>query len=71
MEITYDTKADALYILFRKGQFARNREIEEGIILDLDSEGGLLGLEVLEASKRMALTDLAEVSIKMPLKLVG
>jgi uncharacterized protein YuzE len=69
MEITYDTKADALYIHLRDGEFGYNREIEEGIILDLDKERRLLGLEILDASKRLSLSQLASVSIKMPLEM--
>jgi uncharacterized protein YuzE len=67
MEITYDTKADALYIRLRDGEFGRNVEIEEGIVLDLDKEGGLLGLEILNASKRIPSSQLA--SVKIPLEM--
>ncbi len=35
MRITYDTKADALYISLQDGVFAKNREIEHGVVLDL------------------------------------
>jgi len=69
MEITYDTKADAMYIKFQDGEFARNKEIEEGIVLDLGKGGIVLGIEVLEARKRFALKDLARVDIRMPLHL--
>jgi len=69
MQITYDTKADAMYIQFQEGEFAANKEIEEGIILDLGKGGALLGIEVLEASKRFPLKDLARVDIRMPLNL--
>jgi len=69
MEITYDTKADALYIRLRDGEFGSNKEIEEGIILDLDKEGCLLGLEILDASRRIPLSQLASISVKMPLEM--
>ena len=35
MNITYDKKADALYIHFKKGVFVTNKEVEEGIVLDI------------------------------------
>ncbi len=69
MEITYDTKADALYIRLKDGEFGSNMEIEEGIVLDLDKEGRLLGLEILDASKRIPLAQLASISVKMPLEM--
>jgi uncharacterized protein YuzE len=53
MRITYDEKADALYIAFGEGP-ATVKEVVEGIALDWDGEGRLLGIEILDASKRVA-----------------
>ena len=53
MRITYDGEADALYIAFGEGP-ATVQEVAEGIALDWDSEGRLLGIEILDASKRLA-----------------
>lgn len=50
MEISYDKKADAMYIRFRKGRFAKNKKIDERTIVDLDKKGKVLGIELLEAS---------------------
>ena len=52
MRITYDGKADALYIAFGEGP-ATVEEVAEGIALEWDGEGRLLGIEILEASKRL------------------
>ena len=68
MKITYDTQADALYIQLREGKFAENREVLEGVILDLGEGGILLGIEILEASSRFARSDLARVEVLMPLE---
>ncbi len=64
MEITYDKEADAVYIEFRKGDFARNKKIDDLTIIDFDKEGNMLGIELLEASKRIPTESLAEVNIK-------
>ena len=69
MHITYDLKADALYIKFQEGKFLRNREMAEGIILDIGEGDALLGLEVLEASSRFSIQDICKVAIEMPLHL--
>jgi YD repeat-containing protein len=53
VRITYDREADALYIAFGEGP-ATVQEVAEGIALDWDSEGRLLGIEILDASKRLA-----------------
>ena len=67
MRITYDTKADAIYIGLKDGEFAKNREVDPGIVLDLGQDGELLGIEILDASSRINLADIANISIEMPL----
>jgi len=69
MRITYDTQADALYIQLQEGKFACNKEVAEGIIFDEGEGGALLGIEILEASTRFSLDDLARVEVLMPLEL--
>jgi uncharacterized protein YuzE len=69
MQITYDNKADALYIKLREGKFGSNKEMVEGIILDMDVDNAVLGIEILEASTRLGKEDLARVDIHMPLDL--
>ena len=71
MQITYDTKADAMYIKFCDGDFVANKEVEEGIILDFGRGNILLGIEILEASMRFRPEDLAKVEIQMPLNLAA
>jgi len=71
MKVTYDTQADALYIQLREGKFVRNREVAEGIIFDMGEGETLLGIEILEASSRLSLEDLARVEVLMPLELAG
>jgi len=51
MKITYDKKVDAMYLQFQKGAFARNKEVAEGIILDIGKGNKILGIEILNASK--------------------
>lgn len=67
MRITYDTNADAIYIGLKEGTFAKNREVEPGVVLDLGPNDELLGIEILDASTRINIADIANVSIEMPL----
>ena len=71
MQITYDTKADAMYIKFCDGEFVTNKEVEEGIIIDMGKGNIILGIEILEASTRFRPEDLARVEIQMPLNLAA
>jgi len=68
MKISYDTQADAVYIQLHEGQFAANKEVAEGIILDMGEGGIVLGIEILEASTRLSSGDLARVEVLMPLQ---
>ncbi|HLC20094.1 MAG TPA: DUF2283 domain-containing protein [Candidatus Nanoarchaeia archaeon] len=64
MEITYDKEADAMYIEFRRGTFAKNKKIDDFTIIDLDEQDNLLGIELLDVSKRIPPESLSEVSVK-------
>jgi len=64
MEITYDKNADAAYIEFRKGKFAKNKKIDDFTIIDLDNKNNILGIELLDVSKRIPLQSLSKVNIK-------
>ena len=52
MRIEYDREIDALYIRLQEKYVAQTLEIEEGLNLDLDKNGKLVGLEVLDATER-------------------
>jgi uncharacterized protein YuzE len=62
MKIEYDKEVDALYIRLQEKYVARTLEIEEGLNLDLDEEGKLIGLEVLDATERYTLSDIFNIS---------
>jgi len=67
MEIKIDLKADALYIRFQKGKFAKNKVIDEDTIVDFDKKGRLLGIEMLNITQRVPLKQLTDVNVKIPL----
>lgn len=64
MKIIYDKEADAVYIELRKGNFARNKKIDDFTIVDLDKDGRILGIELLDASRRIPPKSLSEVHLK-------
>lgn len=47
--IHFDAAADAAYIRFSSAPVVESEEVAEGVILDFDAEGRIVGLEVLEA----------------------
>lgn len=64
MEISYDKDADAMYIEFRKGEFSKNKKIDDFTIIDIDAKGNILGIEMLDASKRIPPQSLSEIHVK-------
>jgi uncharacterized protein YuzE len=64
VKIEYSKDADALYIHLREVPVAESRDVEEGVTLDFDANGHIVGLEVLDASERLGLTNLVNVSIE-------
>ena len=71
MRIEYSKQVDALYIHLREAPVAESRDVEEGVTLDFDSSGHLVGLEILDASERIGLSGLVNVSIEnLPLERV-
>ncbi|MEI8173291.1 MAG: DUF2283 domain-containing protein [Deltaproteobacteria bacterium] len=62
MKIEYDNQIDAIYIRLQEKYVTRTVEIEDGLNIDLDENGKLIGLEVLDATERYALTDLFNIS---------
>ena len=64
MKIEYDRKADALYVQFRKQVVEDSIDIEEGVTVDLDKEGHIVGIEILAARKRLGASGIANISIE-------
>jgi len=54
MKVTYDPEVDVLRIVLSDAAIEESDEDKPGVILDYDKEGNIVGLEILEASKRMA-----------------
>jgi uncharacterized protein YuzE len=55
VKATYDAKTDTLSIILKPGaSVAESDEGRPGVILDFDSKGDLVSLEILDASKRVS-----------------
>jgi uncharacterized protein YuzE len=53
-EWRYDAQADAAYIRIRQGQVANTVELAEGVIVDYDAQGQLLGIELLDVMDHLS-----------------
>ena len=52
MKVQYDPSADAMYIRLAEGTVADSDEVRDGVVLDYDARGKVLGIEVLKLSQR-------------------
>ncbi|MDO9371960.1 MAG: DUF2283 domain-containing protein [Gammaproteobacteria bacterium] len=53
MKVVYDPEVDVLRILFSNAPIEESEENKPGVILDYDKGGNIVGMEILDASKRM------------------
>jgi len=68
MQITYDKEIDAVYLKFQEGVFSSNKEVANGIILDMGKGNKILGIEILDASKRLKPKNSNYLNFQIPME---
>lgn len=58
MKLNYYPETDSLYIDLSGSISVESTEISEGIVLDYDAEGSLVGIDIDNASKKVQLKEL-------------
>jgi len=53
MKITYDKIADAMYIYLNKSKVFKTVKMADRLLVDVDKEGKVLGIEILNASDQI------------------
>jgi uncharacterized protein YuzE len=53
MKLTYDPEVDILRIVLNSAAIEESDEEKPGVILDYDKDGNIVGLEILDASRRV------------------
>jgi uncharacterized protein YuzE len=59
MKLNYYPETDSLYIDLSEKTSTESREISEGVVLDYDVEGNLVGIDIDNASKKVQLKELS------------
>lgn len=68
MKLNYYPETDSLYIDLADEPSAESREVSNGVVLDYDAHGKLVGIDIDNASVKV---DLAKLTLsKMPGKVV-
>jgi len=57
MKLNYYKDTDSLYIDLSSQPSAESREISEGVILDFDAKGNIVGIDIDNASRKINLKE--------------
>lgn len=52
MRVRVDQQADAVYVNLTDRSIKDSAEVADGIVVDYDEEGRIVGIEILDASRR-------------------
>lgn len=58
MKLHYYADTDSLYVELKSGPGAETREVADGLNVDLDADGDVVGFDIDNASKRLDLSTL-------------
>jgi uncharacterized protein YuzE len=61
MKLKVDQSADALYLTIEDSPVAESQEVAPGVILDFNTRGEVVGVEILGLSKREEKLNLKEL----------
>lgn len=64
MKIEYDAEADAIYIQLKDKKAEDNVDLEEGLTVDLDENKSIIGIEILDASKKLSKEELSKITVE-------
>jgi uncharacterized protein YuzE len=59
MKLNYYPETDSLYIDLSEKSSVESKEISEGVVLDYDAEGNLVGIDIDNASSKVQLKELS------------
>jgi uncharacterized protein YuzE len=63
MKLNYFPETDSLYIDLSEQPSTESREISDGVVLDYDARGNLVGIDIDNASTKV---DLAKLTLGFP-----
>jgi uncharacterized protein YuzE len=67
MHVRVDQRADAIYVNLTDRPIQDSAEVADGIVVDYDDQGRIVGIEILDASKRTDDPDvLKQFSLELP-----
>ena len=58
MKIAYYPETDSMYIDLSAKESVESKEVSPGVVLDYDSEGNLVGIDIDNATQKLDLSEL-------------
>ena len=71
MKLHYYPETDSLYVEFKVGPGTETVEVTEGLNVDLDEEGVVVGFDIDHASRRLDLSTLETTALPLHSMKVG
>jgi uncharacterized protein YuzE len=71
MKLNYHPDTDSLYIDLSEHPSAESREITEGVVLDYDAKGNLVGIDIDNASSKVDLKKLTVSGMPAKFKMIA
>lgn len=65
MRIAYDGQADTLSLVLSEEEAATSRELNPGVIVNLDRRGGIVGIDILNARSSIGRRALSEIAVDL------
>ena len=65
MKLHYYPETDSLYIEFSKEPGVETREVSDGVNVDIDARGNLVGLDIDRAANRLDLSSLETTALPL------
>jgi uncharacterized protein YuzE len=63
MKLNYYPETDSLYIDLASRPSAESQEVSEGVVLDYDADGNLVGIDIDHASRKLNLSEVVTSQI--------
>ena len=65
MRVHFDEKTDALYFRLDDSKIVESEEVKPGIVLDYNDKNQVVGVEILDAKKRVPEASLKEMKFEV------
>ena len=65
MKLRYDPQVDAAYITLDESPVVESEQVRPGIVLDLDSQNRVVGIEILNVRRTLPQADLNRLELEL------